>query len=311
MTKPTTAVATKPAVNEERGLTSYVPFGSKQEVKLNIEMVKRFIAVPTRSGLKPTDDDCIKFIALCKARLLNPYEGDAYMIGFDSKDGPKFNLITAHQAFLKRAEINSEYDGMKSGILVMEDEELKQLEGDFHTDDQIVVGGWAEVFFKNRRNSMSKRVRLKRFQKSFGVWQDDPAGMICKCAEADALRSSFPTMLGGLYLKEEMKDEAPTVSAPIFSTTPEQIAEVIPAEQPKQIAAKKAAKPEPTAISGADKLKQLCSEEGISTEQLFEFLRSIDLDDGKSILKDLPAENIESILNQWDEFAAKIKEVLG
>jgi hypothetical protein len=27
--------------------------------------------------------------------------------------------------------------------------------------------------------------------------------MICKCAEADALRASFLTMLGGLYLKEE------------------------------------------------------------------------------------------------------------
>ncbi len=30
--------------------------------------------------------------------------------------------------------------------------------------------------------------------------------MICKCAEADALRSSFPTMLGGLYMKEELID---------------------------------------------------------------------------------------------------------
>ncbi len=51
---------------------------------------------------------------------------------------------------------------------------------------------------------MTRKVRLDRFYKPFGVWLDDAAGMICKCAEADALRSSFPTMLGGLYMREEL-----------------------------------------------------------------------------------------------------------
>jgi len=35
--------------------------------------------------------------------------------------------------------------------------------------------------------------------------------MICKCAEADALRSTFPTMLGGLYTREEVNASMPTV----------------------------------------------------------------------------------------------------
>jgi hypothetical protein len=56
---------------------------------------------------------------------------------------------------------------------------------------------------------MRKRIKLGTFNKGRSVWQTNPAGMIVKCAEADALRSSFPTELGGLYLQGEVQtDEA-------------------------------------------------------------------------------------------------------
>lgn len=205
------------AKTEDKTMVEYIPFGAQDKIKLSISIVKNLIAVKTRSGKTCSDNDAIRFIALCQARRLSPFEGDCYLIGYDGKDGPAFSLITAHQAFLKRAEVNPEYDGMKSGIIVKEGSELRDLEGDFYSDGQVVVGGWATVFFKNRKQPMHKRVRLARFTKSFGVWQDDGAGMICKCAEADALRSSFPTMLGGLYIKEETAVDQPKVSAPIFT----------------------------------------------------------------------------------------------
>ena len=121
------------------------------------------------------------------------------------------------------------------------------------SDGQIVKGGWAKVFFKNRKQAMYKRVRLQRFQKAFGIWQDDPAGMIVKCAEADALRSSFPTMLGGLYLREEVAPSEPSkTTTPIFSSPePEagiQEAEVVPEkapEPPQEAPVASTARPEP------------------------------------------------------------------
>ena len=130
---------------------------------------------------------------LCKAKRLNPFEGDAYLIGYDSKDGPSFSLITAHQAFLKRAECNDEYDGMESGVIVSNGGSLVDRIGDFTMDDDKLVGAWARVHFKNRGHAMEKRVKLTTFNKGFGRWNIDPAGMIVKCAEADALRSAFPT----------------------------------------------------------------------------------------------------------------------
>lgn len=202
-----------------RGTCEYVPYGAQDKIKLTVPIIQNLIAVPTKSGKTCSERDAIKFLAMCQAKRMNPFEGDCYLIGYDSKDGPTFSMITAHQTYLKRAELHPEFDGMRSGIIVREEDgTLKDLEGDFYESGQEVVGGWATVLFKNRKQEMHKRLRLSRFQKSFGVWQDDSAGMICKCAEADALRSSFPTMLGGLYLREEMVGPDPSFASPKFET---------------------------------------------------------------------------------------------
>jgi phage recombination protein Bet len=187
----------------------FVPFGAADSIKLNIAIVKNLVAVPTKSGAVCSDRDAIRFMMLCQAQRLNPFAGDAYLVGYDGKNGPEFSLITAHAAFLKRAETNPEFDGMKSGIIILEgDSKLTDIEGDFHLPKQNVVGGWATVYFKNRKHPITRRVRMERFNKGFAQWAVDPAGMICKCAEADALRSSFPTLLGGLYMRDEMDPES-------------------------------------------------------------------------------------------------------
>jgi hypothetical protein len=63
--------------------------------------------------------------------------------------------------------------------------------------------------------------------------------MICKCAEADSLRSSFPTMVGGLYLREEMdfSPDIPAIKKPLFEASPSKVvtmptAAVAPAPEP-------------------------------------------------------------------------------
>jgi len=215
-----TGVAPKEA---ERGLAEYVPYGTQDKIKLSVKIVQNLIAVPTKTGKTCSDRDAIRFIAMCQAKRLNPFEGDAFLVGFDSKDGPNFTLITAHQTYLKRAELHPEFDGMESGVIVALEDARKDLPGDFVPDPYRLLGGWATVHFKTRKHPMVKRVRLETFKKPFGVWLDNAAGMIVKCAEADALRSAFPTMLGGLYLREELEgnlgaqERAEKFSRPMFS----------------------------------------------------------------------------------------------
>lgn len=200
-------------VKKDETAVEFIPLGADEKIKLTIAVIQNLIAVPTRSGKTCSPKDAMKFLMLCRAKKLDPFSGDAFLLGYDGKDGvATFSLITAHQAYLKRAELHPEFDGMRSGIIVNEDGKTVDQEGDFHTEEQHVVGGWATVYFKTRKVPITRRVRLKRFQKPFGVWQDDPAGMIVKCAEADALRSSFPTMLGGLYMREEIDISKPTQS---------------------------------------------------------------------------------------------------
>jgi phage recombination protein Bet len=205
-------------VKADKGETSFVPFGSKDEIKLSIPIVQNFVAVPTKSGATCTTRDAIKFIALCQAQRLNPFAGDAYLVGYDSQQkGPTFSLITAHVAFLKRAETCVDYEGMESGIVILkEDGTLEERETDFKLPEEKCVGGWARVYRKGRKPTYRKLAvasRKPKYETQF--WDESHAPeQICKCAESDALRSTFPTLLGGLYTHGEMGEIIDISSGP-------------------------------------------------------------------------------------------------
>jgi phage recombination protein Bet len=298
----------------------FVPYGAQDKIKLSISIIKNLVCVKTKSGKTCSDQDAIKFMMLCSARRLNPFEGDCFLIGYDGKDGPTFSLITAHQAFLKRAELNAEYDGMKSGIIVQEGEEIKDLEGDFYLDSQKPIGGWATVLFKNRKQPMHKRIRLKRFQKAWGIWQEDAAGMVCKCAEADALRSSFPTMLGGLYLKEELAPTAPTVSAPIFTEPVKEKkgeatveAEVIPA---KAAMSEPVSSPTPHDTAGTynvlKAVRGLIRNAKLEEKDILNALVEIGtIEADVESLEDVEPDTLSLLHDQFNDIADRIKKAQG
>ncbi len=197
----------------------YVPFLAEAGVTvvLSPQIVIRYLCKPTRSGEVCTEDHAMRFMMLCKARGLNPWEGDAYIVGYDTKDGPEFNLITAHQALLKRAEVHPEYDGMESGVIIGMGEAIAETQGDFVPAECVLLGGWCKIHFKNRKYPIYRRLNLEAFKKPFGVWNNNPAGMIVKCAEGDGLRSAFPNKCGGMYLEGEMM---PSVEVTATNVTP-------------------------------------------------------------------------------------------
>lgn len=204
--KPTTEVATKPAET----VITFVPLGEKDPIQLTVARVKAFLCTPTKSGAYPSDKDVMGFIMLCKASGLNPWVRDAYLVGYDSKDGPNFSLITAHQAFLKRGEAHGEYDGMESGVIVMAANVLTYREGDLVLPGESLIGGWARVHRRDRSHSSYDALNLSTFNTQRSRWAADPAGMIVKCAEASALRKAFPSNLAGLYLADERDRDVET-----------------------------------------------------------------------------------------------------
>lgn len=206
-----TAVTTSPVQNGDlfpwtNRKNIFIPFGESESIELSVGMVKKFLAIPTKSGKMPSDEDCLRFVMLCRARQLNPWVKDCWLVGYDGKDGPTFEQICAHQALLKRAEANPSYRGMDSGVIVKRGDDIIEIEGAFAIDGDILLGGWSRVWRSDRDVPQVGKVKLATYDTKMSRWGKDPHGMIQKVGEAAALRKAFPTQLGGLYCAEEMGD---------------------------------------------------------------------------------------------------------
>lgn len=192
---------------------TFRPLGESADITLTPRMIRNQIATPSKCGNLPEYRDITAFMMLCRQRMLNPFVNDAYLIGYDEKQGDrivtKWTLITSIQALRKRAEINPNYDGCRHGIIVKDKDsgEISELPGAFHLDHQILLGSWAEVHRKDRKLPTTARLKLATYDKGYSRWKDDKPGMISKCAEAAALREAFPSDVGSLYLAEEFSDD--------------------------------------------------------------------------------------------------------
>jgi len=359
----------------------FTPFGSEDKIKLSLSIVRNFVAEPTKRGDLPDDRDCMRFMMLCRSRRLNPFEGDAFLIGFYDRDtdATKWSLITAHQTFTKRAEQHPEFNGKRSGVIVWppipcrpcgatgrievsgKDIDvgpankamgvnklsvicpacegrgfIDEIEGDFvpDTDDEgnqiKLVGGWCKVYYKTRAIPEHQRLKLATYNKNFGVWRSDPAGMICKCAEAAALRSAFPTVLGGLFLREEFRSQGdesvqisgpefptqlPTAKAPQLEAPAEAEPEPEPKAAPKAPVTPKAPAPKPlvkakSAPTGIAKLRSLLVQADISEGELIDFMGATGMVDAEVTSleeMELTQPNVmELTIAQWDEMRAKL-----
>ena len=199
-----TALAPSKDFNEME--VSFIPFGEKSQIQLKVNMVRNVLTKPTAKGCKPSDNDVIKFMMLAKSRELNVFAGDGFLIGYDTKDGPEFSLVTAVQALFKRSEANPQFDGLEQGVIVKNKEtgSIEYRDGDFFLEDEVLLGAWARCYRKDRAKPFYDAVKLTSFNKGFGRWNTDPGGMIVKCAQSSVLRAAFPTQLGGLYIQEEI-----------------------------------------------------------------------------------------------------------
>lgn len=297
----------------------FVPFGEKSEISLTIDMVRSFLSVKTKSGKTPSEGDIIKFMMLCKARELNPWVKDAYLIGYDTQGGqgpPSFTLITAIQALEKRAEANTNFDGIQSGVIVREQESRETVfrEGDLTLEGEQLIGGWAKVFRKDRDKPFYQALDVKTYDTGFSRWKADKAGMIVKCAEAGAYRTAFPTQLGHLYTQEEagaiMRDgELPPMpqgrqpfgfdggkeilgAEPVVETTAEVIKE--PEAQVEPVAQEE---PEPGASQNPEPEveKTANAPEGLSGSRMKELVEHVE----KAL--SIPPNEAKDLVNEWME----------
>jgi len=191
---------------KDENSVEFVPFGGSDKLRLTASMIKQFIAVPTKSGALPSERDCIRFIMLCRGKRANPFEGDCFLIGYDSQLGPSFSMVCGIELFLKRASAEPSYDGNESGVIVSAlGNEIIERPGTMVMDGEKLIGGWAKVYRKDRKQVEYKSVKFETYDTGRSRWMKDPGGQIAKVALSQALRSAYPTALGALYTQEEMQ----------------------------------------------------------------------------------------------------------
>lgn len=184
---------------------------NNEQITLTPQIVQDYLV---GTSAKITIPEFKLFAELCKARKLNPFLKEAYCIKY-SNNLPA-TIVVGKDAVIKRAVLNPNYNGMKSGIIVLDDKDnIVERKGTFKLPNEKIVGGWAEVFRKDWQNSVYCSVSLEESiqRKNNGQpnsnWEKQPATMIEKVAKVRALREAFVEDLSGMYEAEEMNVNLP------------------------------------------------------------------------------------------------------
>jgi len=166
---------------------------------LSVSTIKKYI------NDKATDEEAYVFLQLCKARGLNPFLKEAYLIKYDHVSPA--TMVVGKDAFMKRAELHSQYNGFEAGIIT-DKKEWKV--GTFLGEGEKLLGGWAKVYRKDPEHSVVITVSMGEYNTGKSSWKKMPATMIRKVALVQALREAFPSELSGMYDQSEMGVEVST-----------------------------------------------------------------------------------------------------
>lgn len=176
---------------------------------VTFDIVKNYLV---RGNGNITDQETFFFISLCKAQKLNPFINDAYLIKFGNQPA---QMVVGKDVLVKRANRHPAFEGYKAGIVVMDkDGNLIEREGAIKGKNELLVGGWCEVYRSDKKFPIKSSVSMEEYDKKQSSWKTMPMVMIRKCALVTALREAFPEELQGLYDADEIKNVPDADSLP-------------------------------------------------------------------------------------------------
>lgn len=211
-------------------------------------------------------------LAIVKNRNLNPFTKEVYFIKYGNNPA---QIVVSKDAFMKRAEQNQNYDGFESGV-IYEDEkgELKTKKGVILPRKATLIGGWCEVYRKDRSRPVYREVELSAYNTHKNWWQKAPGQMIEKVAIVAAVRDAFSENVGGLYTADEMEQAAP------IDVTPRETQEDVKARKMAQIEQQRQeqaqpVQPEPELVEDAEGVEEQPQPNFISNEQHDQIMQQV------------------------------------
>jgi phage recombination protein Bet len=156
-----------------------------------------------------------QFLAVSMAFNLNPWKKEVYPIPYTSNGKTTMSIVTGYEVYLKRADLNPNYDGYQiewNGTFVRSKVTKNGKNGSYSTDVLLPkdddVSCICTVYRKDRKMPVRCEVFYSEYTQGNSIWHTKPRVMLEKVAIARAMRLAFPTEFGGMpYESAELPKE--------------------------------------------------------------------------------------------------------
>ena len=193
-----------PAVQDPRVVAYKARDG--QEITLTMEIVKNFLVVGNKELV--SIQEFTFFIGVCRARGLNPFAKDCYLIKYSQDPAA---IVTSIDFYRARARAQKDCKGWQKGVICLHKTtgELRYSKGLVLANEEV-VGGWFkaqptgwDVPFELEVN-LSGYIKHTREGSVTKFWQpENQPTMISKVAESQGLRALWPDEFRGTITGEE------------------------------------------------------------------------------------------------------------
>jgi len=196
---------------KEKGFVVKYESRDGQEITLTFDLARKYL-VQGRKELV-TEQELMFFLGTCKAKGLNPFKRDVYLIKYDQNPAA---IVTSVDYFRSRAIAQPNCVGWKKGIIVRNKQGEVKYSSGLLLDEETLLGGWFEAQPEGWREPFKLEVNLKGYIKKTSdgrttkFWQEEnQPTMIAKVAESQGLRTLWPDEFQGIYEEDEIKRHEP------------------------------------------------------------------------------------------------------
>ena len=201
MAEPEQQLATQ---SKRQGLVIIESRGDK--IELTPAIVRNFLVTGRKELI--TDQEIFYFLGICKARHLNPFVKDCYLIKYTNEPAA---IVVAIDFYRSRAKAMKDCTGWEKGVICQNKEtgELRYSKGLVLANEEL-VGGWFRATPAGWKQPLELEVNLSGYikKKTDGsitrFWsKENQPSQIMKVAESQGLRTVWPDEFAGTITGDE------------------------------------------------------------------------------------------------------------
>lgn len=201
--------------DKDKALVSYKARDG-QMIDLSFDTVRKFLVSGRPEYV--TDQEIFMYMGMCRARGLNPFKRDCYLVKYTQNDTAA--IIVSIDYYRSRAAAQENCQGWQAGPIVMKKDGTLRYSNGLVLEDEKLVGGWFEAQPQGWTQPLKIEVNLKQFLKHTQsgaltrFWREEnQPGQIAKVAESQGLRRCWPDEFAKLYTEEEILPDVIDITA--------------------------------------------------------------------------------------------------